>query len=663
MDEQDRRPVRPLPHSRTCSRRPPPPRTSWILVGSVGCCATGLCDRCHPSPPRVHRIDRIVAEEEPERIGRRRVSSAAGRRILRSRDAYGRLPRQGRRRDTGWMEAPAGEVFVGRVRELGQLERALDATQAGQRHDRARHRGGGHRQDPAGVRAGGARPRRAVRGPPRALDRPGRHGAARTIRSSRPSVRSERSRGSMGRRRARSCGCSRRRWRCCSTARPPRRCCSCSRICTGPTPRRSTWSSSSRTTSTTGGSCCWRPSARTSAPRPSACAGSPSGVRRSGSALVLELGPLQRDELAALLAAHADAPPPAALTDAIVARSEGNPFFAEELLAAAGDQPGELPRGLRDLLLQRVARLDPATQSLLRLAAAAGRDVGYPLLRAVAELPEPRRARVAAPGRRARRPGRRAGDRQLPLPPRPAGGGDLRDHPARRAGGAARAARPRARGQRGRTGGARAPLGGGGSQPPRRWPPRSRRHARRRPSSAWRRPTRTWSGRSRCGTPCRTRPSSRASTSPSSAPGQPSWPARQVRRRARSSSRDEPSSSSASDDPPRAARLHVSLGRYLHQSGRADIFLDAFARAVELAPAQPPSPERAQALAALGNGLMLAWRHDESLAVCEEALAIARAVGARRGRGPGAHGARRGPRLPRPRRRGSRAAPAGPAAR
>ena len=33
-----------------------------------------------------------------------------------------------------------------------------------------------------------------------------------------------------------------------------------------------------------------------------------------------------------------------ALTAAIVARSEGNPFFAEELLAAAGDECDELPR-------------------------------------------------------------------------------------------------------------------------------------------------------------------------------------------------------------------------------------------------------------------------------------------------------------------------------
>ena len=75
------------------------------------------------------------------------------------------------------------------------------------------------------------------------------------------------------------------------------------------------------------------------------------------------------------------------MANTIAARSEGNPFFAEELLAAADDDRGELPRGLRDLLLQRVTRLDRPTQSLLRLAAAAGRDVGYPLLSAVGGAP------------------------------------------------------------------------------------------------------------------------------------------------------------------------------------------------------------------------------------------------------------------------------------
>src|SRR6266487_5096404 len=48
----------------------------------------------------------------------------------------------------------------------------------------------------------------------------------------------------------------------------------------------------------------------------------------------------------------------------------------------------DLPKALRDLLLQRVARLDHPAQNVLRLAAAAGREVGYPLLRATVELPD-----------------------------------------------------------------------------------------------------------------------------------------------------------------------------------------------------------------------------------------------------------------------------------
>jgi predicted ATPase len=60
------------------------------------------------------------------------------------------------------------------------------------------------------------------------------------------------------------------------------------------------------------------------------------GVRRSGSAHVIELGPLEADDLTALVASRAEAALPAAIAETIVARSEGNPFFAEELLAAAG---------------------------------------------------------------------------------------------------------------------------------------------------------------------------------------------------------------------------------------------------------------------------------------------------------------------------------------
>ena len=75
--------------------------------------------------------------------------------------------------------------------------------------------------------------------------------------------------------------------------------------------------------------------------------------------------------------------------------------------------------------------------------------------------------------------------------------------------------------------------------------------------------------------------------------------------------------------------LHVRLGEYLEQTGSEDACLAAVERAVELVPAEPPSPERAYALGSLAGALGVAWRHAESLPVCEQALALARVVGAR----------------------------------
>ncbi len=105
------------------------------------------------------------------------------------------------------------------------------------------------------------------------------------------------------------------------------------------------------------------------------------GVRRSESGLKIELGSLEAAELLALVTAHAEAPLPPSVSQSIVTRSEGNPFFAEELLAASEATSERLPESLRDLLLQRVDRLDPTTQRVLRMAAAAGREVPYSLLR------------------------------------------------------------------------------------------------------------------------------------------------------------------------------------------------------------------------------------------------------------------------------------------
>src|SRR6266511_2819699 len=57
-------------------------------------------------------------------------------------------------------------------------------------------------------------------------------------------------------------------------------------------------------------------------------------LERSGRVERLELGRLGRCELGELLAGILGEPPAPALVDEILARSEGNPFFAEELLAA-----------------------------------------------------------------------------------------------------------------------------------------------------------------------------------------------------------------------------------------------------------------------------------------------------------------------------------------
>jgi DNA-binding CsgD family transcriptional regulator/tetratricopeptide (TPR) repeat protein len=84
------------------------------------------------------------------------------------------------------------------------------------------------------------------------------------------------------------------------------------------------------------------------------------------------------------------------------------------------------------------------------------------------------------------------------------------------------------------------------------------------------------------------------------------------------------------DDPVRAALLQEGLGRFLVGSGGYKAALAAFRTAVDLVPAEPVTPQRAQVLAALGNALMLGWRHEESRVVCEQALRLARRVGARR---------------------------------
>jgi DNA-binding NarL/FixJ family response regulator len=94
----------------------------------------------------------------------------------------------------------------------------------------------------------------------------------------------------------------------------------------------------------------------------------------------IQLGPLTEDDSRQLVAAlH---PKPLAEHDLtqITARAEGNPFFIEELVAAAEVSGGVLPADLADLLLVRLEQLGDDGRLVVRAAAVAGRRVSHDLL-------------------------------------------------------------------------------------------------------------------------------------------------------------------------------------------------------------------------------------------------------------------------------------------
>jgi DNA-binding CsgD family transcriptional regulator/tetratricopeptide (TPR) repeat protein len=348
------------------------------------------------------------------------------------------------------------------------------------------------------------------------------------------------------------------------------------------------------------------------------------GVRRSGSALIVELGPLGHSDLAALVAAY-DGSRTTAEADAIVTRSEGNPFFAQELLAAADD--AGLPHGLRELLLQRVNRLDQQARSVVRLAAAAGRAVGYPLLRAVAAMPE----------QDVRESLRQAVEHGV-LVAEPAASSFRFRHallaeavyatllPGEREDVHERLAEELARGGT-----------AGPAELAPHWAAAGRTAEALAASVAAARQAQTVSGLAEA-----RRHLERALALWPVVPQADelagadlaeicSWTAElasmtgaapravELGRRAIELVDD--------DDPRRAALLYVRLGEYLHETGTDRAGLAAVQRAVDLVHEDAPSPESAFALGTLAGVMMVAGRRAESLPVAEQALTLARSVG------------------------------------
>jgi DNA-binding CsgD family transcriptional regulator/tetratricopeptide (TPR) repeat protein len=350
-----------------------------------------------------------------------------------------------------------------------------------------------------------------------------------------------------------------------------------------------------------------------------------TGLVRAGRASAVRVGPLSHDELTAVLRDAAGRALPAELTQSIVERSGGVPFFAEELLSAA--VPGEptLPPLLRDILLHRVAPLGVEGRVVLQAAAAARRDVPYGLLAAVVPLAEPgvraalrqaveHRVLVADQGAGTFRfrhallaeavyatliPGEREDLHARladALADRGASAGELAPHwaAAGRAVEALAASVRAARDAEAVSGRAEAlahletALG--------LWPvvPEADQHAGMGLSAVltWAAQLANWTGDS---------------------------PRAVAHTRRALGLLDEGA------DPVGAALHYERLGTYLLPTGDRDSGLAAFARAVDLVPAQPPSEHRVRVLAALGNALLLSARFAESRAVCEQAIAVAAA--------------------------------------
>jgi DNA-binding CsgD family transcriptional regulator/tetratricopeptide (TPR) repeat protein len=107
---------------------------------------------------------------------------------------------------------------------------------------------------------------------------------------------------------------------------------------------------------------------------------------RGGPVLRIELARLNQVQTGAQLVGILGAAPAVELVEDIFIRSEGNPFFTEELLAAVRAGSAELPATLRDLLRGRVQALPKQARQVLAVVAVAGRRVSHRLLATVAGL-------------------------------------------------------------------------------------------------------------------------------------------------------------------------------------------------------------------------------------------------------------------------------------
>ncbi len=108
-------------------------------------------------------------------------------------------------------------------------------------------------------------------------------------------------------------------------------------------------------------------------------------IERLERARRVELAPFDRHELAEALADILGSAPGEELVERLLTRSQGNPLYVEELLAAGLDGRGAPPQSLRDAFLLRIERLSADAQVVTR-AIAVGGELDEPQLTALTGL-------------------------------------------------------------------------------------------------------------------------------------------------------------------------------------------------------------------------------------------------------------------------------------
>jgi DNA-binding CsgD family transcriptional regulator/tetratricopeptide (TPR) repeat protein len=353
------------------------------------------------------------------------------------------------------------------------------------------------------------------------------------------------------------------------------------------------------------------------------------GLCRAGVASAIALGPLAREALTALLERTVAAD----LAAAICVRSGGNPFFAEELLAAAVRGERTLPAAVRDALLQRVSGLDDDGRAVVELVAVAGHAPGYRLLAASLDMPPATLQRAL----------RAAVDQHILVADQASGTyrfrhalfgeaiyagllpGEREDQHARLA--LAMTEHPDL-----------GPPGAVTGELARHWAAADRPveafttslDAAREAESVYglaealvhlERVIALWH---------RVPEAEKLAEAPLA----------DILARAAEHADDTGNGHRAAElvrraigllnektEPLRVALLYERLGSYLLPILERDAGIGACRRAVELVPAEPPSPQRVRVLAALGHAMMLCFRHAEARPYCEEAIAVAERLG------------------------------------